>query len=179
MGANDGSVLGPIWNTGRVGPALEFDGSGDYVLVPNSPSLQPDRISLALWVKPDQLTPSDARFLYRLTYTQLSDARWLSHREVMRVFYRLLTRAQLHVVARTNLPGGASESPRTSSVGSSLNPGGNTVSSNFAPWASDSSPQLISASPRPRLMPPRPGLPSPSRCEAPPAQLEQRPLPLH
>ncbi len=32
---------------------------------------------------------------YRLSYQRLGDLRWLSHREVMRTFYRLLTRSEL------------------------------------------------------------------------------------
>jgi radical SAM family uncharacterized protein/radical SAM-linked protein len=46
---------------------------------------------------PDASAPGVERYVYRVTYTQLGDARWLSHREVMRCFYRLLTRAELPI----------------------------------------------------------------------------------
>ena len=52
-GINDGILNGPTWTTGMVEGALSFDGSGDYVAMPNSPSLNPTgEISVEVWFKP-------------------------------------------------------------------------------------------------------------------------------
>jgi hypothetical protein len=55
---NDGSLQGsPIWRDGggTIEGALEFDGSGDYVEVANSSSLQmTDAVTIAAWVKSDR-----------------------------------------------------------------------------------------------------------------------------
>lgn len=50
---NDGTVYGATWVTpGKVGGALSFDGSNDYVEVQNSPSLNPtNEISVEAWYK--------------------------------------------------------------------------------------------------------------------------------
>jgi hypothetical protein len=48
---NHGTVLGPTWTAGRVGGALEFDGVDDSVAFPDSPELNPNRITLMAWVK--------------------------------------------------------------------------------------------------------------------------------
>ncbi len=49
---NDGTLRGtPQWTTGKVGGALRFNGTADYVEVPDSPSLQvADTITVAAWV---------------------------------------------------------------------------------------------------------------------------------
>ncbi|RLI21210.1 hypothetical protein DRO54_04330, partial [Candidatus Bathyarchaeota archaeon] len=51
---NDGTFdLAPQQVTGKVGNALSFDGSNDYVEVPDSPSLDiTDEITISAWVKP-------------------------------------------------------------------------------------------------------------------------------
>jgi len=48
---NDGTLGGnPKWVTGQFGGALEFNGSGDYVEIPDSPSLSlTDEITVAAW----------------------------------------------------------------------------------------------------------------------------------
>ena len=53
---NDGTLSGnPTWITGQIGSALHLDGSGDYALVPDDPSLDiTDEITIAAWVRPDQ-----------------------------------------------------------------------------------------------------------------------------
>jgi hypothetical protein len=50
---NDGTINGgPKWVAGKIGAALEFDGSDDYVDCGNDPSLNiNDRITVAAWVK--------------------------------------------------------------------------------------------------------------------------------
>jgi hypothetical protein len=50
---NDGTINGaPMWVAGKIGAALEFDGSDDYVDCGNDPSLNiNDKITVAAWVK--------------------------------------------------------------------------------------------------------------------------------
>lgn len=47
---NDGTVYGASWTSGRFGKALSFDGVDDYVEVPNSHSLDLDRVTLEAWI---------------------------------------------------------------------------------------------------------------------------------
>jgi hypothetical protein len=49
---NDGTILGPEWvNEGKIGKALKFDGSDDYVDCGNGPSLDlTDQITFVAWV---------------------------------------------------------------------------------------------------------------------------------
>lgn len=52
VNGNDGKVYGATWIDGKVGKALSFDGSNDYVRVENSPSLQlSESITVTSWVK--------------------------------------------------------------------------------------------------------------------------------
>lgn len=53
---NNGTVQGASWTTGRVSKALSFDGTDDYVLVPDSPNLCPtEAITLEAWIKPREM----------------------------------------------------------------------------------------------------------------------------
>lgn len=53
---NDGTVYNATWVKGKVGLALHFDGSGDYVEIPDSSSLDiSDQMTIAAWVKPDSI----------------------------------------------------------------------------------------------------------------------------
>jgi len=51
---NTGTLInGPVWTTGKVGGALSFDGTDDYVSVPDSDSLDiTNQLTIDLWVKP-------------------------------------------------------------------------------------------------------------------------------
>ena len=53
---NDGELKGdPEWVDGKFGSALEFDGGGSHVNIPNSESLNSDSFTLVLWCQPNQL----------------------------------------------------------------------------------------------------------------------------
>jgi hypothetical protein len=53
---NDGKLMGgPKWVDGKFGKALEFDGSGSYVNIPNTESLNSASFTISLWAKPSQL----------------------------------------------------------------------------------------------------------------------------
>jgi hypothetical protein len=55
---NDGSLIGdPKWVDGKFGKALSLSGQADYVVIPDSDSLDPkDAITLLAWVYPTNLT---------------------------------------------------------------------------------------------------------------------------
>jgi len=52
---NDGTLMGdPMWTVGKIGGALELDGTGDYVKCENGDILNITRqVTLAAWVKAD------------------------------------------------------------------------------------------------------------------------------
>jgi len=56
IGANIGTIHGATWtNNGKFSKALDFDGSGNYVLVPDSNSLDLTTFTIEAWVKPDSI----------------------------------------------------------------------------------------------------------------------------
>jgi parallel beta-helix repeat protein len=55
---NDGTLCGPEWVQGKNGSALSFDGSDDYVEVPDSPTLNPSAITVMAWVYFKELSSS-------------------------------------------------------------------------------------------------------------------------
>jgi hypothetical protein len=50
-GLNGTLTNGPAWTTGHIGGGLRFDGTDDFVTIPNSGSLSPQKLTLALWMK--------------------------------------------------------------------------------------------------------------------------------
>ena len=59
---NDGTIYGaPSWVDGKLGKALSFDGN-DYVMVPDSSLLEPDRITVEAWVKSSG-TPGSYKYI--------------------------------------------------------------------------------------------------------------------
>jgi hypothetical protein len=60
-GDNDGTLNGdPNWTTGLIDGALDFDGSGDYVLVPDDDSLTPSsELTISSWVYINSISWSD------------------------------------------------------------------------------------------------------------------------
>ena len=51
-GKNDGKITGAKWVDGKIGKALDFDGQGAYVEIPNAPALNLTKaITMEAWVK--------------------------------------------------------------------------------------------------------------------------------
>lgn len=68
-GENDGTIMGdPQIVEGKVGEALQFDGSGDYVEAPDDESLQLwETYTLEAWVYQTNTVPTDARIIDKIT----------------------------------------------------------------------------------------------------------------
>jgi hypothetical protein len=49
-GLNGTLTNGPAWTTGHSGGGLRFDGTDDFVTIPNPGSLSPQKLTLALWM---------------------------------------------------------------------------------------------------------------------------------
>ena len=63
---NHGFLEGASYAPGFVGAAFTFDGADDYVWVPNSPSLQPDReLTLCGWFMPSPLSQEWATLIHK------------------------------------------------------------------------------------------------------------------
>lgn len=53
-GDNHGTIMGDSEIVeGKIGEALEFDGANDYILVPHSESLKPEKVTVSAWVYPN------------------------------------------------------------------------------------------------------------------------------
>ncbi len=63
---NDGTLInGPVWTTGKVGRALDFDGVNDYVeIVDTNPSLNLGNITVSAWIFPRMPSGSGAAYHY-------------------------------------------------------------------------------------------------------------------
>jgi hypothetical protein len=61
--ANNGTLDGATWTTGKIGNALSFDGN-DRVVIPDSPSLDPSTITVETWVRLDRIAygPGDEEY---------------------------------------------------------------------------------------------------------------------
>jgi hypothetical protein len=70
---NDGTVYGATWTTeGRFANALSFDGSNDYVEVPNSESLNPgNAITVQVWAKSDTTYWNQSHMLVSKPYAYM------------------------------------------------------------------------------------------------------------
>ncbi|MHC4609402.1 MAG: LamG domain-containing protein [Planctomycetota bacterium] len=56
INGNHGTIYGASWTTGIVGGALSFDGSNDYIEVPDDPSLRGmSELTMEAWVYPTSL----------------------------------------------------------------------------------------------------------------------------
>lgn len=60
---NDGTIHGASWAYGKLGSALLFNGTDNYVEIPHSDSLNLDKeISMVAWVKPSQAADGNIRY---------------------------------------------------------------------------------------------------------------------
>ncbi len=60
-------INGPVWVDGKYGKALSFDGANDYVLIPDSTSLDAtEAITIAAWIYPVQIS-GDRSILGKIT----------------------------------------------------------------------------------------------------------------
>jgi hypothetical protein len=84
---NDGQLMGdPAWVDGKFGSALEFDGAGSHVSVPDSESLNPTTaITLAAWIYPKGFTGNgnglltkEAQYILGLNWPQGGNAQKLN-----------------------------------------------------------------------------------------------------
>jgi hypothetical protein len=68
-GDNPGSIVGPTWTTqGRIGPALTFDGTNDYVMVADAPSLDiTAALTLEAWINPTTVSGGYRMILSKTT----------------------------------------------------------------------------------------------------------------
>lgn len=57
IGDNDGDVYGATWTDGKIGGALQFDGTNDYVLLDPSDSLKGDSVTISAWIKGYAIEP--------------------------------------------------------------------------------------------------------------------------
>ncbi len=55
-GSNDGGLVnGPVWTSGRLGGALDFDGGDDYVQTGNLQTSNINQLTISVWIKPSSL----------------------------------------------------------------------------------------------------------------------------
>lgn len=89
---NNGAITGATWTTNPPyeGFALDFDGSGDRVIVPNSPSLQFDQaLTLEAWVKTDTIASGVTRIVDRVG--AIGSQHWTLYRSGNRLIFQILT----------------------------------------------------------------------------------------
>jgi hypothetical protein len=75
-GNNDGNLIGDTkWVTGKIGSyALEFDGSGDYVQIPDDDSLTPaDGLTVSAWIYINEISWSDRTAIVNKYYSAIGD----------------------------------------------------------------------------------------------------------
>jgi hypothetical protein len=77
---NNGTLQnGPTWTTGQTGSALRFDGTNDFVLVPDAASLKPtNTLSVFLWINKEA---SDTAIRTAIAKENASNRGWLIYHE--------------------------------------------------------------------------------------------------
>ena len=67
VGDNDGQLInGPVWTGGSAGTGLKFDGSNDYVVVPDHPSLDfTNSLTMVAWVRMDAIDNRYETFIWK------------------------------------------------------------------------------------------------------------------
>ena len=71
ISTNDGTLInGPTWTTGQVNGALSFDGSDDYIKVPDSNNLDIiEEITIEAWVNPSLFTDDPNYIIHKTEYS--------------------------------------------------------------------------------------------------------------
>ena len=100
-GDNDGTLVnGPVWTTGIIDGALEFDGVDDYVEVADNIELEPQQLTVAAWVYRENASTRD-------TILQKGSTHWDDDRNGY--LFRILEsasiypqKARLYIVAGSN-----------------------------------------------------------------------------
>jgi hypothetical protein len=80
VGTNHGTLVnGPIWQpgSGRIGGALELDGSDDRVDIGNMDVTGGDGLTIALWMRADDFGVDDARLVSKAAGTGEADHYWM------------------------------------------------------------------------------------------------------
>ena len=94
-GTNTGTVTGATFTAGKIGNALSFNGTSDYVTVPYNSSLELGNTgSVSLWVKPSVTSPSQTRNLITYGGTSYNNGYLLNqHDTILRVYWMFGTAA--------------------------------------------------------------------------------------
>jgi hypothetical protein len=66
---NNGTIYGATWVPGKYGDALNFDGTDDYVEIPNSASLDPSIFTITAWIDISAYSPYLCPIVDRTTYS--------------------------------------------------------------------------------------------------------------
>jgi hypothetical protein len=85
---NNGTTTGsPVWVTGKIGQALQLNGTSQYATVPNNGSLNPtNAITLAVWIKPELLSTQN---ILKKAISGTTDGYELSLSNTGKVFFRI------------------------------------------------------------------------------------------
>jgi len=76
LGNNGTLTNGPVWGVGKVGGALSFDGSDDYINL-NTLNVSGSALTLSAWIRGDTFLPSDARVISKSIGTAEQDHYWM------------------------------------------------------------------------------------------------------
>jgi hypothetical protein len=70
---------GPKRVFGKIGQGMQFDGSDDYVLIPNNASLAPSQFTISVWVKRTGSWNTDYRGIFLAAQGNGFESGWLLH----------------------------------------------------------------------------------------------------
>jgi hypothetical protein len=92
---NNATTVGnPVWITGKIGQALQLDGSSQYATVPNNSSLNPaTAITLMAWIKPERLA---TQYVIKKAILNVRDGYELALSQSGQVFFRINEKTSLN-----------------------------------------------------------------------------------